>query len=101
MTNQKNKSSKLNVSFLTKTFGSLLIISTFMVTSGCTTAQTKRGVVGAAIGGAAGLGVSAISGGDIATGAVIGAGAGGALGAITAPESEGGYGTDFYKKKRH
>jgi len=55
----------------------------------CTTAQTKRGLTGAAIGGAAGVGLSAITGGDLATGAVIGAAGGGAIGAVTAPSEDG------------
>ena len=65
----------------------ILLISLVAVTlNACTHTQTRRGVTGAALGGVAGLGVSALTGGDVATGALVGAAAGGAIGVSTAPD---------------
>jgi hypothetical protein len=51
----------------------------------CTGMQTRRGVTGAALGSAAGVGLSAIAGGDVVSGALVGAAAGAAIGVSTTP----------------
>ena len=70
-----------------KTISKILLLSVVAVSlNACTPTQTRRGASGAALGGVAGLGVSALAGGDLATGALVGAAAGGAIGVGTARE---------------
>lgn len=53
--------------------------------AGCQTVAQDRALTGAVIGGAAGTGIAAATGGSLLGGAAIGAVAGGVLGAATAP----------------
>lgn len=54
----------------------------------CTSMQTRRGVTGAALGGAAGVGLGALTGGDVVTTGLVGAAAGAAIGVGTTREHE-------------
>jgi osmotically inducible lipoprotein OsmB len=67
----------------------LFIASLALGLNACSSMQTNRGITGAALGSAAGVGISAITGGDLATGAIFGAATGATVGVVTARESRG------------
>lgn len=62
---------------------SLILVISSVILVGCGTTTSERALSGAGVGAATGAAASAVTGGDITTGAAIGAGVGAATGALT------------------